>query len=172
VEAGELKFCMNMHNHECFKFKACFQILKYPKLQNLKTCLWRISGISQVCNMWKVNTRTTSASVFFQSFNYKTDVISKWIKFFIFGMYGNWKFVSIIFVPRMTFYTIKHVKNENKFPSFTRRHRHHWQKCMPHQQPRAWRLDSWNFGFWRLLGQLDAPRTRKISKFGILRLPP
>jgi hypothetical protein len=60
VQAGELKFCMNMLYYECFK--AWFS--DFEVLDICGGCLENIP-ISLVCNMWKVDTRPTSASDFF-----------------------------------------------------------------------------------------------------------
>jgi hypothetical protein len=59
VEAGELKFCMNMLYYECFK-------TRFSDLEVFDICGGFLEKIANllVCNMWKVDTRPTSASDF------------------------------------------------------------------------------------------------------------
>jgi hypothetical protein len=59
VEAGELKFCMNMLYYECFKARFS----DFEVLDTFGGFLEKISD-SLVCNMWKVDTCPTSASDF------------------------------------------------------------------------------------------------------------
>jgi hypothetical protein len=58
VEAGELKFCRNMLYYECF-------IAWFSDFEVLDICGGFMEKTnSQVCNMWKVETRAISASEF------------------------------------------------------------------------------------------------------------
>jgi hypothetical protein len=58
VEAGELKFYMNMLQCECFK--VCFS--DFDVLDICGGFLEKIADLL-VCNKWKVDTRPTSSSI-------------------------------------------------------------------------------------------------------------
>jgi hypothetical protein len=58
----------------------------------------------------------------------------------------------------------QNMKKAKKNPSVTRRRRRRrWQKFVPRLQPRPQDLESWNFGFRILLGQLDVLHTQNFE---------